>query len=158
MNIPKIIHQTWKDKNVPPYFRSLVNSWKVHHPEWHYILWTDKMNLDFIRRNFPNYLEQYNSYKFNIQRVDAVRYLILFKLGGIFVDLDFECFHNIQPLLYNTDCLFGKESDVQCLLHDKKLIISNAFMASIPKAGFMKILCDEQYKPLPRYNNCLNPL
>jgi mannosyltransferase OCH1-like enzyme len=153
MIIPKIIHQTWKNEDIPEYLRNLVSSWKELHPGWRYILWTDEMNIDFIKKYFPDFLDQYNNYDFQIQKVDAVRYFILYQFGGVFIDLDFECYRNVETLLCNTDCALGMESSEQCSLHGKELIISNAFMASIPKAGFMKILCEELNKPILQYNN-----
>jgi len=48
--IPLIIHQTWKDLNIPEHYKPLVKTWKENHPGWEYILWTDKMNRDFIEK------------------------------------------------------------------------------------------------------------
>jgi len=144
MTISKVIHQTWKDENVPEHFNMLSETWKKNHPDWEYILWTDKMNRDFIRINFPDFLEKYDNYPANIQRVDAVRYFILYKMGGMFIDLDYECLKNVEPLLDNF-CVFGLEPTEHCKIHRKEIIISNAFMAGMAGSDFFKRLCDELY-------------
>jgi len=143
MKIPKIIHQTWSTESIPDEFQLLSDTWKELHPSWEYILWTDKMNRDFIIQHFPDFLGKYDAYPDNIQRVDAVRYFILYHYGGVYIDLDFECLENIEPLLEEATCLFGKEPDEHCRVHNKKVIISNAFMACIPRHVFIRSLCEE---------------
>lgn len=89
--IPPLIHQTWKDAEVPERFAAAQASWRRHHPEWEYRLWTDADLEDFVARQFPEYLELYRSYPDHIQRVDAARYMILNHFGGVYADLDIIC-------------------------------------------------------------------
>ena len=145
MNIPRILHQTWKSESPPRQFKKLMNTWKKYHPLWKHILWTDDMNRAFIKDKFPDFIATYDGYKENIQRVDAVRYFILRHYGGVYIDLDFECLRNIEPLLENESCVLGKESDEHCCIHNKEMIISNAFMACTPNHAFIKMLCEELY-------------
>lgn len=139
--IPKIIHQTWKNETLPEPFKVLSDGWKRNHPGWKYILWTDKMNADFIQNNFPDFLSIYKTFPSEIQRVDAVRYFVLYKMGGVFIDLDFECLKNIEPLL-KAESVFGREAPEHCIIHKKDEIISNAFMASAPMTSLFKMICD----------------
>lgn len=127
---------------MPPAFAEMSASWRYKHPHWKHILWTDEMNLDFIRNEFPFFLQQYLEYPTNIQRVDAVRYFLLYKYGGVYVDLDFECKENITPLISNASCIFGREPEEHCRTHDRDLIISNAFMAASPGHPFIRALCN----------------
>jgi len=59
------------------------------------------MNLQLVEVYFPHLLSLYNSYPYNIQRVDFVRVLYLLKFGGIYSDLD------IEPLRAFDDLLIG---------------------------------------------------
>lgn len=88
--IPKVIHQTWKNEQIPEGWKKAVESWKSL-PNYTYILWTDKDCLDFIEINYSWFIETYNNYPYNIQRIDAVRYFILYHYGGIYVDMDKGC-------------------------------------------------------------------
>jgi len=153
MAIPKIIHQTWKDDKVPAHFQPFVDSWREHHPDWEYKLWTDEMNEAFIKAHYPDFLDIYQAYPSIIQKVDAVRYFILSKIGGLYVDLDFFCFKNIMPLLENTDSVFGQEHAEHCVPHQKDFIVSNALMASIPQSGFLEAVCNELYQPVRKYED-----
>lgn len=141
MNIPLHIHQTWKDEHIPEVVAAYVQTWKTHHPGWTYTLWTDAMNRDFISTYYPEFLPVYDRYPTPIQRVDAVRYFILHRLGGLFIDLDFECLKNVGPLLAGTTFVAGLEPAAHALAHRKKYIVSNAFMAGIPQAGFTERIC-----------------
>ena len=40
--IPRIIHQTWKDHDIPERFRAAQASWRTAHPDWEYRFWTDE--------------------------------------------------------------------------------------------------------------------
>ena len=86
--IPKIIHQTWKNTDLPPDFKQSRESWIKHHPNWTYILWTDEMNRKFIEQYFPWFLKYFDNYEYNIQRADVIRYFILWKYGGLYSDMD----------------------------------------------------------------------
>jgi len=151
--IPRIIHQTWKESRLPGHFEMLSQTWKDLHPDWRYILWTDDMNRAFINRYFPDFLLQYDSYPENIQRVDAVRYFILLKMGGVFVDMDFECVENIEELLSGRECLFAMEPQEHCEQFGKEKIICNAFMATKPQNNFFYTICNSLPIPATRGGN-----
>ncbi|HTH83008.1 MAG TPA: glycosyltransferase [Mucilaginibacter sp.] len=141
--IPKIIHQTWKDTNIPAHLSPLAETWKSNHPDWEYILWTDEANESFIKKYHPDFLSVYQSLPHAIQRVDLVRYFILYEFGGVFIDLDFECLINISPLLINEQCVLGIEPEQHCERHQKELIVCNAFMACCAQNDFFKSICNE---------------
>jgi mannosyltransferase OCH1-like enzyme len=142
-SIPKILHQTWKDDNIPSHFVTLISTWKENHPDWEYNLWTDDTNRSFILNNYPEFLTTYDSYSNNIQRVDAVRYFILYHYGGVFIDIDFECFKNINLLLDGSSCVFALEPEEHAGQFNKPYIVCNAFMACISKNDFFKRLCSD---------------
>jgi mannosyltransferase OCH1-like enzyme len=137
MKIPKVIHQTWRDENVPSHFHAFAESWKYHHPDWNYILWTDEMNRDFVSTNYPAFLKMYDDFPTNIQRADSIRYLLLEKFGGLYVDLDFECLQNTESLFKDFSCILGKEPRAHCVMHSRDMVICNAFMAAEPGSVFI---------------------
>lgn len=143
MKIPPILHQTWKDNNIPEEFDRLARSWRKNHAHWEYCFWTDEMNRNFIKEHFAYFLPIYDNYTTNIERVDAVRYFVLYKYGGFYIDLDFECLANIEPVVSDAACVFGKEPSEHCNWHSKDLIISNAFMGATPRFHFFDVLCRE---------------
>jgi mannosyltransferase OCH1-like enzyme len=158
-NTPLIIHQTWKSTVLPPPFDELSESWKKYHPHWKYILWTDEMNRDFIKEHYPAFLSKYDQYPKNIQRVDAFRYCVLNKFGGLYVDMDFECLENIEPLLAGHECIIGKEPQLHADRFSKEMILCNAFMACAPDNEFMNFVCDKIISaPMAEVNSAIDIL
>lgn len=53
------------------------------HDSWETFLWNDSNAPQFVRNNYPHLYDMWNSYPFMVQRVDALRYMVLEKHGGI---------------------------------------------------------------------------
>jgi mannosyltransferase OCH1-like enzyme len=118
--IPKKIHQIWVGpKPIPVRSVSYIEKIKKLHPEYEYRLWT---NVDITPENFVNYeyILQANSFA---QKADIMRYEILYKHGGIYLDIDFEIVKNLTPLLTH-DLVSCNETE------DHNLYISTGFIAS----------------------------
>ena len=143
--IPHVLHQTWKDANLPPALAAWQQTWLEHNPGWQLHLWTDLDNRELIRTHYPWFLPIYDGYPHPIQRADAVRYFILHHYGGVYADLDFECLRPLEPLLAGKQLIFGLEPD-EHLSHDYlrqhnlQQLICNAWMASIPGHPFWEHL------------------
>ena len=73
--IPKIIHQTWKTKDIPDNWKEAVKSCKTINNDYTHILWTDENMDKFVKEYYPYLHNLYKSYKYNIQRCDVFRYL-----------------------------------------------------------------------------------
>ena len=99
--IPKIIHQTApKDTNKwHKSWKKCQKSWKRKFPNFKYIMWTDEDLDNLVKKDFPFYYKIYKNYNRNIKRIDIARYMILFKYGGIYADMDFECLNNFYDNL-----------------------------------------------------------
>lgn len=141
--IPRIIHQIWSgiDGPLPEQFRIFGETWKSCYPDWKYILWDNRMMNAFIQEYYPQYWEGYNSFHYNVQRWDAIRYLILYKMGGMYVDFDYESLEPMDSLLRDKECCFSLEPDI----HSPKpgqIYFNNAMMLSIPRHFFMKRIID----------------
>jgi hypothetical protein len=93
--IPKIIHQLWiGDKPAPI---TLMNTWKDKHPDFEYIMWNEN---EMIKRNFQSQLNnKINEIEEICGKADILRWEILYKYGGIFIDADSFCIEPIDKLL-----------------------------------------------------------
>ncbi|MDR3646409.1 MAG: glycosyltransferase [Candidatus Babeliales bacterium] len=85
--IPKKIHQIWLGSQLPARYNELTASWKNHHPDWEYKLWTDNDIESFNLYNKDLYAKTTNYG----EKSDILRYEILYRHGGIYADCDFEC-------------------------------------------------------------------
>ena len=48
--ITRILHQSWKSRELPAHFKHWQGSWRANHPGWEYRLWTDQDNRDLVAR------------------------------------------------------------------------------------------------------------
>ena len=144
--IPKIIHQTWKSREIPGEYQKWVESWIKYNPGWEYKLWTDDDNRNLIKNHFPEHLQMYDSFPKNIMRVDTIRYFILYKYGGVYADLDFECISPLISLLANHSAVIGQEPIEHARVHGKNRMVCNAWMASEPGHPFWHAIISEIHK------------
>lgn len=79
--IPKILHQIWLGPECRP--KRCMATWKSQHPTWEYRLWTEE-NLPRDLWCMP-LLEQVSEV---VGKVDLLRYELLYRHGGIYVDAD----------------------------------------------------------------------
>jgi len=93
--IPRIIWQTMKTNKVPVFMKNYANSWIDLNPEYEYRFHDDEDILNFLETDFPDFLEGYKKLKFGASKADLWRYLIIYKFGGIYADIDCKC---ISPL------------------------------------------------------------
>lgn len=100
--IPKIIHQTYKNETIPDVWIDAQQSCKDLHKArdgWEYKLWTDDIMEQFIRDEYPWFIDRFVAYPYPIERADAIRYFVLAHYGGIYIDLDDGCNRSLEPLL-----------------------------------------------------------
>lgn len=146
-SIPKIIHQIWSgvDEPLPGHFARMSETWKYDYPDWEYIFWDAAKMNSFIQSYYPQYWETYNNFQFNVQRWDVIRYLILHKMGGMYVDFDYESLKPIDELLLNKQCCFSQEPQSHCRLAGRSYIFNNSLMASVPDSTFMGKIIDKVF-------------
>lgn len=112
--IPKIIHQVWineDNREMPKDWEKSPIEWKKHHPEWEYMLWEKENSRNFIKDNYPEYLEFYDNLEYTIQRCDMIRYFFLYHYGGIYSDLDNYPLENLEKYFDpNVDTYFAESA------------------------------------------------
>lgn len=102
------IHQIWFQKdNIPDIYEKSKNSWVNNHPTHKYILW-DKNSIDELV-NKTKYFDIYSNYKYQIQKIDIARLIILFEYGGIYSDIDMICSKNTDSLFKDKEIYFCNE-------------------------------------------------
>ncbi|MEU8872609.1 glycosyltransferase [Streptomyces javensis] len=141
--IPPLIHQTWKNADVPPDWRTWSETWRRHHPDWEYRLWTDADNRAFLEQHYAWFLPIYDGYPEPIKRADAIRYFLLDHFGGLYVDMDFECLRPMTGLLGGKELVLGLEPEEHAALPWSRRsglprLVGNAFMASRPGHPFWR--------------------
>jgi mannosyltransferase OCH1-like enzyme len=101
--IPKIIHQIQLGNPFPEKYKKIQKTWQTLHPDWVYILWTDKEVEAFGLTNKVQY-DHATNYG---EKSDIARYEILYRIGGLYVDTDFECLQPFDIFHYYCDFYAG---------------------------------------------------
>lgn len=102
----KLIHFIWiGDISLPDEFSMFIKKWKNMYSSFKIIIWDDnKINEEnIITENLKEYY--YDSSMKIAFKVDILRYLILKKYGGLYIDVDFEPLKKIPSYFFNFDFL-----------------------------------------------------
>jgi len=140
--IPRIIHQTWKTNNIPVRWNKTVESVRqLNANQFEYRLWTDEDMNAFVREKEP-YLHQHTflTYSLDIQRVDAFRYIVLYHLGGLYIDMDNGCLQSFDSLLNILETLDSQSIHLAAFPRTSPIGISNGFMIATKGHPLFKIL------------------
>lgn len=147
MKIPRIIHQTWRTADLPDVYKPLVASVRKHHPTWQHIMWTDDMIQQYILKRFPALYDFMYAFTKPICRIDMVRYLWLYDIGGVYFDCDIECFQPLDALIDSVpdtnDVAMARETRFQELVISQGgWQVCNAVMFSKPGARLWPLVID----------------
>lgn len=105
-SISRIIHQTHDETEIPEIFQSNVENLKHKNPKWKYIYWNAKNRHDFIYDFFG--WEMLNAYlsinpRYGAARADFFRYLCIYQLGGVYLDLKSGCDVPLDNIIHPDD-------------------------------------------------------
>jgi FkbM family methyltransferase len=140
--IPKIIHYCWfGDSQMPQIIQDCIVSWKRLLPDYTFLKWSED-NYEF-EHPFAVTAYEDKSWAF---LVDYVRFDVLYKHGGIYLDTDMLLLKNLDIFL-NHECFLGYE--------DEK-IINCGIIGAEPNHIFIKD-CLSIYDTL-KFNNFLPPI
>lgn len=120
--IPTLVHLIWLGGRLPSEYERFVQSWYDHHPRWTILFWTDssanfdrgsvvrsfdelsrwleadpvaaRMVIDTSNLEFDNrpFFDQATNYG---ERSDILKWEIVYRYGGLYVDVDFE---SLKPI------------------------------------------------------------
>lgn len=132
--LPRIIHQIWIGPHPRP--EAWMKSWSRLNPNWEYRLWIDG-NLPPLRnqRAFDEYGNCWSG------KADVLRYGLLLRHGGIYVDADTECLRPLDELLAewpaDRDCFAVYENE-SCMPG----LIANGILGTKPNSRLFQRLVD----------------
>lgn len=156
----KVIHQIWfdfkgdtkmEDKNT---YKLLKDQLFRSNSDHIYILWNLNEAMKFVSQYYPWYLPILTcETNRNIIKCDFFRYLVIYHFGGIYLDLDFMIFQNLNSILDkydDSDIILTKESVNSVEVHNT---LHNGFLISRkPKEEFFKNLCDVILLKISKYD------
>ncbi len=134
VKIPKIIHQIWLGSPLPEKYSIWQKTWQ-NIPGFRYKLWTDQDIDEFGLINNKLYQEAQNYG----ERSDIARYEILYRLGGMYIDVDFAC---IRPEIFSyLHCCYDFYTGIQPL-DINVFALGIGIIASVPRHPILQALLD----------------
>jgi len=123
MSIPKIIHQLWIGPKPAP--TKFMNTWRDKHPDFEYMYWNeadlkelyktqsigttlktgDRISMKLSCIDKIKSIEEING------KADIIRWQILHKYGGVFLDADSICIEPFDEVVMNTKAFAGYENE-----------------------------------------------
>lgn len=135
VTIPKIIHIMWLGGALPPEYNTFIASWRRLHQEWTIIFWTDtsanynqgslvlrsfdelaallaihkdaqSLVMDVTSLLFDN-KDMYDAAVNYGEKSDILKWEIVYRFGGVYVDIDFEALKPLDSLHSRYDFYTG---------------------------------------------------
>lgn len=141
--IPKIIHQIYFDlynrkiDEIPIYSKS-IKEIKFHNPKFKHILWDKNSSAQLIKKELPEYYSFYMNMRYDVQRIDFMRFVVLYVYGGFYVDLDLINLKSLDDLLDKKFIGYSLKKFIP--KHNE--IIQNDFFGVVKNFKLFKILMD----------------
>lgn len=164
IKIPLIMHSIWIGGKFPAKFQSYRDSWVKKHPSWTHIFWTDNpINYDqgLVVENVEALMDDLYSgiyagklvvidvrklqlfnqklyeHVTNLgEKSDILKYELVYKFGGVYIDCDFECIQALDILHKGYDFYVG----IQPL--DESLALGAALFGAKPGHRILKTCLD----------------
>ncbi len=142
IKIPRVIMQMWDDHNIPFRWITSPASVRKYVSEWRYVLLTKEIYRDFVLEYFPDYIFYYDSFTHDIQKANALCYMWMYKVGGVYMSLNYELLKKLDSLFYhgNGDAYFVPSTN-------NSKWFTNSFIAAKPGCGIF-LECLEAMKLL----------
>lgn len=141
--IPRLIHQIWLGSPLPRQLQKYSDSWRKLHPDWELKLWTDREvdTFDFGTRDLYDQATCWG------QKSDLLRVELLDRFGGVYVDLDYECFRPIDELVARYD-FFGTLKNIFTAylgwpaIWKSPIVVCNSLVGARPSHPIMRAYLD----------------
>ncbi|KAL7500322.1 hypothetical protein ACHAWT_010488 [Skeletonema menzelii] len=131
--IPRIIHQTYFEditKETFPQLVRLQNTWKAS--GWEYRFYSDDTARNYIRTHYPErFVSVFDTLLPGAYKADFFRYLVLFKEGGIYADIDVMLDSNLDQFI-TPDLAFFAPIDTVGVYADESFCLWNGLIGSAP--------------------------
>lgn len=136
--IPYNLFQTFKTKDVSPALQVFMDSWKEKNPAYAYRFYDDDMCDTFMKEFDVRTWKAYRRIIPGAFKADLWRYCVLYKYGGVYVDVDTMCLGKIDDFLNDTT-EFVTPVDL-CDATGK--LLYNAFIAAAPGSKILRDCID----------------
>lgn len=110
--IPKIIHQTWYKKDLPTPIQVSIDNMMRLNKDYDYYLYDDIEMKNFVHDNYDEkIIKAFDSIEIGAMKADLWRYLVLYKFGGVYLDIDSLIFADLSNLITDDRAIITREGN-----------------------------------------------
>lgn len=115
MAIPKIIYQTFYKKELPFLTNWHIRNLRKRNPEYDYQFYDDERISSFILKEYgEDVFRLYQKINIGASKADFFRYAVLYKFGGIYLDIDSLCKAKLDDFILPSDAaIISLESNLE---------------------------------------------
>ena len=145
--IPKVLHCIWLGpKAFPESSVKIMKSWVKYHPNWAFKFWTDRQRQPPCHRfevcllegnEMPHLQKFYDQAENWGEKSDYLRYEILFREGGVYVDHDAEALRSFDNLNHAYDFYSATEAP-HVPVNDRAITVSIGLLGVKPQHPVLK--------------------
>ena len=136
--VPLVIYQSWQTNSVPDYMYACIKKLIATNPEFDYYLYSDKHCRIFIKNNFDReVLNAFDSLKPGAYKSDLWRYCILYKNGGVYLDIKYFSLVPLINIIEKNPIIYVKDKRLGCN-NNTYTGLYNAFIVSPPGNSIFK--------------------
>ena len=140
--IPRVFHRVWIGGPMPEEYVRYGERWLELHPGWTMRTWGEG-DLDVVEdRGLFDRLTPVSA------KSNLLRYSVLWRHGGVYLDTDFEPIRNIEDLLIGEQMVVGEEFPG---------LICNAFIASVPGHPALRLSIDAAAESFDSQPDLISP-
>jgi len=99
-SIPKKIYQVWMNGSIPSLVE--INIRKLN-PNYEYFFFNEERCKQFFKDNFKDKLDVFNKINNPAHKCDLFRYCMLYKYGGVYIDIDLLVSDKLNNIIEKSD-------------------------------------------------------
>ncbi len=147
MHFPRIVHQTWKTRELPAFIDRCVSSMREQHPDWDHRFYEDDDMESVITECGEISMDDFRKIPTGIERADVFRCAVLYCKGGVYCDVDMEAIQPLDRMILRAidegyfsgaeELLMTTDHPVHCERMFGYDVLMNNFLLAKPGAGFL---------------------
>jgi mannosyltransferase OCH1-like enzyme len=159
-SIPRILHQTFRSRDFRPEVAGNIEDMKSRNPAWEYRFYDNdgvrKYILDSYGPQFIAYFDALNP-KYGAAKADLFRYLLMYKEGGVYLDLKSRASRPLDEVLQPTDrYLLSQWTTIAAHMHRDLRDIPGGeyqqwFIAAAPGHPYLKTVIEAVLRNIASY-------
>lgn len=158
LKIPKKIFQLIADKNkISPEFKKNMDFLQTINPDWKYTLYDDNDIIGYLNTYFPDKIKYYLKInpKYGAARADLFRYLLMYREGGVYLDIKSAITLPLNKVLLPNDEFILSYWDLPV----KSMVLGNEMgefqqwhVITVPEHPFLKGVIDNVIQNIETYS------